>query len=117
MLIRPFRILTNIARMRSALVLLCLLSFAIVSIAHAGHHLGGFPAASSVELIAASGDGDKASDGLSGSDEICLACALASAPLQLFSFPAPDRFTARDTRPFHAVHPGHSRAESPPPKA
>jgi hypothetical protein len=108
----------SVKRMRSALVLLCLLAFSIVSIVHAAHHVGA-PAQDAFAAVAApSGDDANASaDAPAELAEMCLVCALTGAPIELFVFSAPSRTVTNVAVAAYFRNPVASSTEAPPPRA
>lgn len=110
--------LLSVKRIRSALVLLCLLAFSFVSVVHAAHHMGLQSQAVSVAAAASPcDDANDCADAPAGVAEMCLFCALASAPIELFVFAAPARMTVDVASVSHASRPVGSSIEAPPPRA
>ena len=108
----------SVKRMRSALVLLCLLAFSVVSIVHAAHHVD-VPAQASFAAVAAP-SGDDANDPADAPAELaemCLVCALTGAPIELFVFSAPSRTAANVATASYSSSPVGSSTEGPPPRA
>ena len=107
-----------VKRIRSALVVLCLCAFSLVSIVHAAHHVGLHSQAASVAASAASGDdANDPADASAELAEMCLVCALTGAPIELFVFCAPSRTTVNVVVASYASSPVGSSTEAPPPRA
>ena len=107
-----------VKRIRSALVLLCLVAFSLVSIVHAAHHVGLHSEAASVAVAASSGDdANDPADAAAELAEMCLVCALVGAPIELFVFAAPARTTSNVVTASYCSSPVGSSTEAPPPRA
>lgn len=108
----------SVKRLRSALVLVCLLAFSVVNIVHAAHHVG--PHAQAASVAAAMPSGDDANDAADASAELaemCLVCALTGAPIELFIFAAPSRTAANVATASFSSSPVGTSTEAPPPRA
>ena len=107
----------SVKRIRSALVLLCLLAFSVVSILHAAHHAVASSHDVSVTAAALPGDANDPADVAADLAEMCLVCALASAPIELFVFAAPARTAMDVVTVLYSGSPIGSSTEAPPPRA
>jgi hypothetical protein len=104
--------------MRSALVLLCLLAFSVVSIVHAAYHVGAPVQAAFAAVMAPSGDDtNDSADTPAELADMCLVCALTGAPIELFVFSAPSWTLANAATASYSSSPVGSSTEGPPPRA
>lgn len=104
----------SMPRLKAALVLVCLLTFTIVSLAHTAHDA--LQVWTPVQTVMVDAEGDSSSDPAQASvGDICLACAIAVIPVDLFQLYPPAPVAAVLAQRPHAFLTGTHRAENPPP--
>ena len=113
----PRRVLSGFKRIRSALVVLCLVAFSVVNVVHAAHHVGLQSQTASLTTVAPAGDMGDPADASTELAETCLVCALTTAPIELFAFSVLERTPVEVATALHAGSSAGRFIEAPPPRA